>query len=208
MTSRTPSSGIRKFLSIEPVQTRTPEQKTGPNVFYVGASEAVLNPLAAPVDETYIWAQPDPQRAENRGDFEVDPVTQARTTLNTAHPRPWGWRVWTYLWTKSIAAGAVLMAAILLLLDEAPNTLNGIVGPRARCAVRLDHRGAADLGPQAPGPVLLPVHQTELDVVARSRVRSFCSPSGPSSACGSSRTSSGLTDSSRRWRGSAYLQLS
>ena len=28
-------SGIRKFLSIEPVQTRTPEQKTGPNVYYV-----------------------------------------------------------------------------------------------------------------------------------------------------------------------------
>jgi Fe-S-cluster-containing dehydrogenase component/formate-dependent nitrite reductase membrane component NrfD len=124
-----PDSGIRKLLSIEPVQTRTPEQKTGPNVFYVGASEAVLNPLAAPVDETYIWAQPDPQRAENRGDFEVDPVTRAKTTLNTAHPRPWGWRVWTYLWTKSIAAGAVLMASILLLLAETPNTLNGIVAP-------------------------------------------------------------------------------
>ena len=124
-----PESGIRKFLSITPVQTRTPEQKTGPNVFYVGASEAVLDPLAAPVDETYIWAQPDPQRLENRLDVEVDPRTNARTTLNTAHPRPWGWRVWTYLWTKSIAAGAVLMAAILLLLAEDPTTLTGIVAP-------------------------------------------------------------------------------
>ena len=122
-------SGIRRFLSIEPVQTRTPEQKTGPNVFYVGASEAVLNPLAAPVDDTYIWANPDPQRAENRDDFAVDPVTGARTTLNTAHPRPWGWKVWSYLWTKSIAAGAVLVAAFLLVIDQAPTDLTAIVAP-------------------------------------------------------------------------------
>jgi Fe-S-cluster-containing dehydrogenase component/formate-dependent nitrite reductase membrane component NrfD len=124
-----PDSGIRTFLSITPVQTRTPEQKTGPNVYYVGASEAVLDPLAAPVDDTYIWAQPDPQRATNRDDFPMDPVTRARTTLNTAHPRPWGWRVWTYLWTKAISAGAVLTAAILLLLVEEPNALNSVVAP-------------------------------------------------------------------------------
>jgi len=124
-----PGSGIRRFLSIQPVQTRTPEQKTGPNVYYVGASESVLNPLAAPVDDTYIWAQPDPQRAENRGDFPVDPITRAKTTLNTAHPRPWGWKVWTYLWTKSIAAGAVLLAASLLVLDQVPTTLTGVVAP-------------------------------------------------------------------------------
>jgi Fe-S-cluster-containing dehydrogenase component len=122
-------SGIRKFLSIEPVQTRTPEQKTGPNVFYVGASEAVLNPLAAPVDDTYIWANPDPQRAENRDDFAVDSVTRARTTLNTAHPRPWGWKVWSYLWTKSVAAGAVLVAAFLLVVDQAPTDLTAVVAP-------------------------------------------------------------------------------
>ena len=124
-----PSSGIRTFLSIEPVQTRTPEQGTGPNVFYVGADKAVLDPLAAPVDDTYIWAQPDPQRAVNRDDFAVDPTTNARTTLNTAHPRPWGWKVWTYLWTKSIAAGAVLLAAFLLILDQAPTSFTAIAAP-------------------------------------------------------------------------------
>jgi Fe-S-cluster-containing dehydrogenase component/formate-dependent nitrite reductase membrane component NrfD len=122
-------SGIRKFLSIEPVQTRTPEQKTGPNVYYVGASEAVLNPLAAPVDDTYIWAEPDPQRAENRDDFAPDSVTGARTTLNTAHPRPWGWKVWSYLWTKSIAAGAVMIAAFLLIVDQDPTSLTAVVAP-------------------------------------------------------------------------------
>jgi Fe-S-cluster-containing dehydrogenase component/formate-dependent nitrite reductase membrane component NrfD len=124
-----PESGIRKFLSIHPVQTRTPEQGTGPNVVYVGASETVLDPLAAPVDETYIWASPDAQRAENRSDVETDPSTRARTTLNTAHPRPWGWKVWTYLWTKSVAAGAALVAGMVLVLSGSQTTLTTIVAP-------------------------------------------------------------------------------
>jgi Fe-S-cluster-containing dehydrogenase component/formate-dependent nitrite reductase membrane component NrfD len=124
-----PDSGIRKFLSIHPVSVRTPEQGTGPNVYYVGASQTVLDPLAAPVDDTYLWAKPDPQRLETRHDVEPDPVTRPRTTLNTAHPRTWGWKVWTYLWTKAIASGAVLAAAILLLIVEDPNTVNGIVAP-------------------------------------------------------------------------------
>ena len=159
-------SGIRRFLSIQPVQTRTPEQGTGPNVFYVGASEAVLDPLAAPVDDTYIWAAPDPQRAETRGDFAVDPVTRAKTTLNTAHPRAWGWKVWTYLWTKSVAAGAVLIAAFLLIVDQSPTTLTGDRGALAGRGVRGDDRRPAHRGPQAPGTVLLPVHQAQPDVLA------------------------------------------
>jgi formate-dependent nitrite reductase membrane component NrfD len=36
----------------------------------------------------------------------------ARTTYDVAHARPWGWKVSGYLWTKSIAAGAFLVAAL------------------------------------------------------------------------------------------------
>lgn len=36
----------------------------------------------------------------------------ARTTYDVAHPRPWGWMVSGYLWTKSVAAGAFLVAAL------------------------------------------------------------------------------------------------
>jgi Fe-S-cluster-containing dehydrogenase component len=94
-----PASGISKFLSLTPVNVRSPEQGTRPNVFYVGADSTVLDPLAAPVDGTYLWADADPLRLETAGDLPGDPVSKARTTLNTAHPRPWGWKVWTYLWT-------------------------------------------------------------------------------------------------------------
>jgi formate-dependent nitrite reductase membrane component NrfD len=48
-----------------------------------------------------------------------------------AHPeRPWGWKVSTYLWTKSIAAGALLVAALALLTGQAAgNALAGRVAP-------------------------------------------------------------------------------
>jgi Fe-S-cluster-containing dehydrogenase component/formate-dependent nitrite reductase membrane component NrfD len=112
-----PESGIAKLVkSQDMAAVRSPEQNTGPNVFYLGADRAVLDPLAAPVDDTYIWAKPDAQRLETAGDLPGDPETGARTTLNTAHPRPWGWKVATYLWTKGVGAGAIAIAALALLL--------------------------------------------------------------------------------------------
>lgn len=45
---------------------------------------------------------------------------------------PWGWKVWTYLGTKSIGAGVMIVAAIMLALhgwgSALGPTLNGIVG--------------------------------------------------------------------------------
>ena len=124
-----PASGISKFLSLTPVNVRTPEQGTRPNVYYVGADSTVLDPLAAPVDGTYLWADADPLRLETAADLPGDPVSKARTTLNTAHPRPWGWKVWTYLWTKSIAAGAVALAALLILTSPDRSVLLTTIAP-------------------------------------------------------------------------------
>jgi Fe-S-cluster-containing dehydrogenase component/formate-dependent nitrite reductase membrane component NrfD len=124
-----PNSGISRFLSIEPINVRTPEQGTRPNVYYVGADQTVLDPLAAPVDGTYIWADADKQRLETASMIPGDPLTNARLTLNTAHLRPWGWKVWTYLWTKSIAAGALLLGALLLLVQPERPALLTYVAP-------------------------------------------------------------------------------
>ncbi|MGQ0632771.1 MAG: 4Fe-4S dicluster domain-containing protein [Sporichthyaceae bacterium] len=112
-----PTTGIAKLIAADPVMVRAPEQNTGPNVFYLGADRAVLDPLAAPVDKTYIYSSPDAHRAAISAHLPRDPATGARTTLNTPHPRPWGWRVITYLWTKGVGAGALLVAALAVLLD-------------------------------------------------------------------------------------------
>lgn len=124
-----PTSAISQLVSTEQVAVRAPEQNTGPNVFYLGADRAVLEPLAAPVDDTYIWSQPDPHRAEVSTDLHRDATTHARTTLNTAHPRPWGWRVTAYLWTKAFGAGAIIVAALAIALGIELGSLSSIGAP-------------------------------------------------------------------------------
>jgi formate-dependent nitrite reductase membrane component NrfD/ferredoxin len=124
-----PTSGIAKLVATQETAVRTPEQNTGPNVFYLGADQAVLDPLAAPVDDTYIWAKPDAHRLETAGDLPGSPRTGARTTLNTAHPRPWGWKVTTYLWTKGIGAGALVLAGLAWILGVDLGGLGDYVAP-------------------------------------------------------------------------------
>ncbi|MDI6908603.1 4Fe-4S dicluster domain-containing protein [Nocardioides sp.] len=124
-----PSSGIARLVATQETAVRSPEQNTGPNVFYLGADRAVLDPLAAPVDDTYLWAKPDRQRLEIQGDLPRDHVTGARTTLNTAHPRPWGWKVVTYLWTKGVGAGALALVLLAHLLGVETGTLGDSVAP-------------------------------------------------------------------------------
>ena len=124
-----PASGISKLVNSNPVTVRAPEQNTGPNVFYLGADRAVLDPLAAPVDASYIYSSPDPHRLAVGADLPVDPVSKAHTTLNTPHPRPWGWRVTTYLWTKAVGGGALLIAALAVLFGVDLGVLTTIVAP-------------------------------------------------------------------------------
>jgi Fe-S-cluster-containing dehydrogenase component/Ni/Fe-hydrogenase subunit HybB-like protein len=124
-----PQSGIAQLVNTNPVSVRSPEQHTGPNVFYLGADRAVLDPLAAPANNGYIFATPDPHRAAVAADLPTDPITNARTTLNTAHPRPWGWRVTTYLWTKAVAAGAMLLAALAQLIGVHLGSVGSVVAP-------------------------------------------------------------------------------
>jgi formate-dependent nitrite reductase membrane component NrfD len=38
----------------------------------------------------------------------------AREVYDVPHPAPWGWKIAAYLWMKAIAAGALLVAAILI----------------------------------------------------------------------------------------------
>lgn len=124
-----PTSGIARLVNSNPVQVRAPEQNTGPNVFYLGADRAVLDPLAAPTGKSYLWARPDEHRRQVSTDLPTDPVSKARTTLNTAHPRPWGWRVTAYLWTKAVAAGAMLITALAHVAGVDLGALGSVAAP-------------------------------------------------------------------------------
>jgi Fe-S-cluster-containing dehydrogenase component/formate-dependent nitrite reductase membrane component NrfD len=118
-----PGSGIARLVVTQQVAVRKPEQGTQPKLFYLGADEAALRPAMQEAGDRYLFAEasriPVPGgpnvagRAAAAAGDGVDLLGMARTVYDVAHPeRPWGWKVSTYLWTKSVAAGALLVAAI------------------------------------------------------------------------------------------------
>ena len=119
-----PGSAIARLVASQQTQVRKPEQGTRPKLFYVGAESAALVPDMQERRGGYVFSQvgqiPDPGRP-NRPLGRVPPPSAdrvdllglARTVYDVAHPeRPWGWKVAAYLWTKSVAAGAFLVAAL------------------------------------------------------------------------------------------------
>jgi Fe-S-cluster-containing dehydrogenase component len=113
-------SRVAQIANREAVNVRRPEKETLPKLFYKGAHQATLDPLAArrPAGDLYMWSE------QKRGAGVVaagNPHHQntsaaALLSYDTDQTIPWDWRVSLYTWTKSLAAGAYLVAAILVLL--------------------------------------------------------------------------------------------
>ncbi len=55
-----PRSRVSQLAATRPTSVRRPEQGTRPNAFYIGAAEAVLDPLAAPREDRYLWSDRRP----------------------------------------------------------------------------------------------------------------------------------------------------
>jgi len=111
------TSRISQLLSLEPAVVRRPEKGTQPKVFYLGADASAVNPEVTSERRSYMMAESDPSKpiriTESIG---YVPSGMVQRDYSISHARPWGWQVSAYLWTKSIAAGVFLVAAILLLL--------------------------------------------------------------------------------------------
>ncbi len=113
-----PTSRVAQLVQRQPVQVRRPEKETGPGVFYLGAHVATLDPLAAtrPDGGLYAWATqgpPGPQLVPSGHPGGGRSSAAALLSYDVPHFAPWGWRVSLYTWTKSIAAGALLLAIVL-----------------------------------------------------------------------------------------------
>jgi len=100
----------------EPVAVRRPEKGTRPKLFYRGATQATLDPLAArrPAGDTFAWSE------IQRGPGLVVPGNPGGGNSSAAvllsydigHRVPWDWRVSLYTWAKGVAAGAYLVAVL------------------------------------------------------------------------------------------------
>ena len=140
-----PNSEISRLVSREQSSVRKPEQGTKPKVYYLGADDAALTPGVAERAGDYMWAQRPTESANNLAlskplisvqeapevtresprDITLEPrglesgkgrIARIREVYDVYHAQPWGRKVSGYLWTKSIGAGVLLVAALASLI--------------------------------------------------------------------------------------------
>ena len=146
-----PNTEIARLIAREPVRTRKPEQGTGPNVYYLGAEEAAINPEIAIEELPHMTMWSTMLKPDQDGQSAIDKNTSLRAlkTINPLKPysppelqrrtpgeahlvydtpknnAPWGWKVSAYLGTKSIGTGTIIVAALALALYGLSGTLKG-----------------------------------------------------------------------------------
>ena len=107
-------SPAASIVAREPVAVRRPEKGTRPRLFYRGAAQATLDPLAArrPAGDTFAWSeiQDGPGRVVAGNPGSGNSSAAARLSYDIGHRAPWDWRVSLYTWSKGVAAGAYLVA--------------------------------------------------------------------------------------------------
>lgn len=107
-----PSSKVSRVVATQKVSVRKPQKGTDPKLYYKGIEGDVIQPARLSRQNTYMFAEQSDGRSDNRRDKGFD-SSLTRETYDVAHPAPWGWKIAAYLWTKSIAAGVLMVAALI-----------------------------------------------------------------------------------------------
>jgi Fe-S-cluster-containing dehydrogenase component len=112
-----PFSRVSQAVNRDVVAVRRPEKDTRPLLFYKGAHQATLDPLAArrPDGGLFAWSEQPrgPQIVVSGSPNGANSSAAALLSYDVAHTAPWDWRVSLYTWTKGIAAGVYLVALLL-----------------------------------------------------------------------------------------------
>ena len=112
-----PNDETTKIIARSDTAVRAPQQQTQPKVYYRGADQASLDPLRTAIAaDGMIWADTTPQHPTTSPDSHS---VIARTAYTTAHQMTWKAKVSSYLVTKAISAGVMMMAALLVALGHA-----------------------------------------------------------------------------------------
>lgn len=113
-------SYVAQIVNRDTVAVRRPEKETLPKLFYKGAHQATLDPLAArrPEGGLFMWSeQQEGASYVTSGNPQFNNSSAAALlSYDVAHSIPWDWRVSLYTWTKGIASGVYLIACLLVLL--------------------------------------------------------------------------------------------
>ncbi len=120
------TSKASRIVATQQVSVRKPEKNTQPKLYYVGIEDDLLHPARLTRQNTYAFAE---QRDEKSKSTAFDPKL-TREVYDVSHPAPWGWKIAAYLWTKSIAAGVMILAGVMLgIWPEAQLPVLNIVSP-------------------------------------------------------------------------------
>jgi Fe-S-cluster-containing dehydrogenase component/formate-dependent nitrite reductase membrane component NrfD len=114
-----PNSYINQIIATQKVAARKPEKGTRPKLFYVGVDGDLLQPTMMEPQNGHMWAVKQPGEdlyALSDGNPERSIPGVAREVYDVPHVVPWGKKIASYLWAKSIAAGILIVAAMLLNL--------------------------------------------------------------------------------------------
>jgi Fe-S-cluster-containing dehydrogenase component/formate-dependent nitrite reductase membrane component NrfD len=133
-----PQSRVSHVVATQKVATRKPYKGTHPKLFYVGIDGDILQPSMMRPEADVMWADHNPagdDRPATAEETEDVAPGSARIVYDVARGAPWGAIPAAYLFTKSIAAGALIVATLLfgfsLGLDRsaAASTLIGVASP-------------------------------------------------------------------------------
>ncbi|MDH5602980.1 MAG: 4Fe-4S dicluster domain-containing protein, partial [Cyclobacteriaceae bacterium] len=140
-----PASKISHLISRQQVKVRKPEKSTKPNLFYIDGDEASLNPSVTDKTDQYIWnsqaggvghyakfAQDksksksyeqmvstlEGQNGSNQKPIEAIMANAGARRVYDAPDKGilWGWEVSSYVMTKAISAGLILVMFVGHLL--------------------------------------------------------------------------------------------
>ena len=115
-----PASPVTRAVNRDVVSVRRPEKETHPKLFYKGAHQATLDPLAArrPEGGLFMWSEQGSVKHQVPSGHPGPANSSAAAVLSydVPHRAPWDWRVSLYTWTKGIAAGAYLAPVLLALV--------------------------------------------------------------------------------------------
>jgi len=133
-----PQSQVSRVVATQKVASRKPQKGTQPKLFYAGIEGDFLQPSMMHADGGYAFADHNPAANQytSAPDRAASAPGTARVVYDVAHPQPWGWIPAFYLWTKSIAAGVLIVAALMAVAlsaanDSATRAILNFVSPAA-----------------------------------------------------------------------------
>jgi Fe-S-cluster-containing dehydrogenase component/formate-dependent nitrite reductase membrane component NrfD len=128
-----PNSTISKRIALEKVSVRKAEKGTKPKLFYTGVDGDLLTPSMMEPQTSHVWAEKDPGEdlyALKSANPARPTPGAAREVYDVPHMVPWGKKIASYLWTKAISAGVLLLSVLFLHMGfEQDIILLGVVAP-------------------------------------------------------------------------------